>query len=195
LNLKSEPQIALHYYQMTWGDRLEFEVMRWLPMMVERGTIWQKIELLRRVMSGIGMPGEQTNRFGRAADFNLLEVNSRKDFVSACDRWSETTTGLSRPILEIIRESQIQGAEVVFVEMPMHPFHQQTYYGLPQWSRYRDRLRELVTQTGSEYISASDWIDDPAEFADHLHMAASGARDFSRRLALHLRFRPVNSLK
>jgi hypothetical protein len=181
-----DPEIALRYYQMSPRDRLEFEVMRRLPMMVERGKLWQKVELLRRALGGIGMPHEQNNRFGRAADFNLLEA-TREDFVSACARWSAPTAGLSGPILEIIRESQAHGAKLVFVEMPMPPFHQRTYYNLPQWSRYRSKLRELVTQTGSEFVSASDWISDPPEFVDHLHLGQAGAQDFTRRLALYIR--------
>jgi hypothetical protein len=182
-----EPQIALQYYQMSPRDRFEFKIMRRVPMMVERGTIWEKVEKLRRAMAAIGMPHEQTNRFGRAADFNLLEANSREAFAAACDRWSEPTAGLSAPILEIVRESQAHGAKVVFVEMPMHPFHQRTYYDLPQWGRYRDKLRALIAQTGSTYISASDWIENPAEFADHLHLGPAGAKYFSGRLAQQLK--------
>jgi hypothetical protein len=182
-----EPEIALRYYQMGLGDRLEFEVMRRVPMLAERGAIWEKIELIRRAMGAIGMPTQRTNRFGRAVDFNMLEARSRKAFVSSCDRWSEPTAQLSRPIMEIIRESRAHGAKVIFVEMPMHPFHQKNFYALRQWGLYRTRLRSLIEQTGSEYVNASNWIENPDEFADHLHLAPSGAQEFSRRLAMRLR--------
>ena len=182
-----EPDLALHYYGMNPRDRLEFEVMRRVPMMAERGTIWEKVEKLRRAMATIGMPREQSNRFGRTADFSLLEASGREAFAAACERWSEPTAGLSAPILEFIRESKAHRAKVVFVEMPMHPFHQRVFYEMPQWREYRSRLREMIAQTGSEYISASDWIEDPAEFADHLHLGPSGAKDFSSRLAVQLK--------
>ena len=48
-----------------------------------------------------------------------------------------------------------------------------------------------VEAAGVEYVSASDWIQDPAEFADNLHLSPAGAADFSRRLAHYLAQRPV----
>jgi hypothetical protein len=156
-------------------------------MLAERGAIWGKVEELRRAMGEVGMPHIETNRFGRTADFGLLEPRSTDAFVSACDHWSGVSDGLNKPALEIIRESQARGARVVIVEMPMHPYHQQHFYALGAWHRYRNGLRKLIEENGAEYVSASGWITDPGEFADHLHLAPLGAEDFSRRLALQLR--------
>jgi hypothetical protein len=36
------------------------------------------------------------------------------------------------------------------------------------------------------YLSAADGIEQANEFADHLHLARSGANDFSARLAVKI---------
>ena len=182
-----EPDLALRFYIMSPRDRFEFEAMRHVPMLAERGAIWGKVEAMRRAMGQVGMPPVETNRFGRATDFGLLEAQSPDAFVSECEHWSGVGDGLNKPALEIIREAEARGAKVVIVEMPMHPFHQQHFYALDAWHRYRNSLRTLVERNGAEYISASGWITDPGEFADHLHLTPRGAEEFSRRLALQLR--------
>lgn len=182
-----EPGIALKYYQMDARDRLEFRVMRLFPMLVERGTLWEKIELWRRAVGEIGMPRTMTNQFGRVHDFELLEARSSAAFARQCEESSKPAVGLQAPIAEIIRESRARGAKVVFVEMPMSPYHRETFYRLASWDRYRQKLRGLIDDAGAEYVSASDWIQNPDEFADNLHLAPAGAEDFSRHLALYLR--------
>lgn len=182
-----EPDLALKYYEMSPRDRLEFSLMRHVPIMVERGAIWQKVELMRRAMSQLGMPPVAINRMGQVSDFAMLEAGSPAAFTAHCDRSIAEHAKLSAPILQIIAESKAHGARVVIVEMPMHPFHQRTFYSLPAWNRYRDYVRTLVEQAGAVYLNASDWIERPDEFADHLHLSASGADDFSRRLADYLR--------
>ncbi|HKV54979.1 MAG TPA: SGNH/GDSL hydrolase family protein [Candidatus Binataceae bacterium] len=188
-----EPAIAAQYYQMSTRDRVEFEAMRFFPMMVERGNIWAKVELLRRAVDRIGMPHIETNQFGRASDFALLEARSREAFAASCENWYKSGAGLNEPVSEMIRESHAHGAAVVIVEMPMAPYHRRQFYSLAEWDRYRQKVRKLVQEAGAEYISASDWISDPRDFADHLHLRATGAGDFSRELALYLRNSPYRA--
>lgn len=185
-----EPAIALHYYQMAPRDRLEFGLMSYFPVLVERGIIWEKVELWRRALGAIGLPHTATNRFGRAHDFSLLEASSSAAFAGQCKNASRPSVGLNAPLVEIIREARARTAKVVIVEMPMSPYHRETFYRLAAWNRYRQRLRQLVEASGAEYVSAGDWIQDRAEFADNLHLSPAGAAYFSRRLALYLAHPP-----
>ena len=180
-----DPGLALRSYQMSPSDRLEFDLLRHLPMVVERAGIWANVERMRREMGGVGMPAADTNRFGRVADFALLEARSPTDFTSQCER--AQNAGLSQPVLEMIADAHARGAQVVIVEMPMHPYHQSHFYALGAWDKYRDHLRKLIEAQHATYLSAADWIEDANKFADHLHLAPSGAKDFSARLAAKIR--------
>ena len=180
-----DPAIALRTYQMSPVDRLGFDLLRHVPMVVERAGVWANVEKLRRAMGQVGMPPAETNRFGRAADFALLEARSPDDFAAQCEAGQKAD--LSQPILQMIADAHAHGAQVVIVEMPMHPYHQTHFYALPAWDQYRDHLRKLVAAQHATYLNAADWIQEPDEFADHLHLAPSGAKDFSRRLAVKIR--------
>jgi hypothetical protein len=182
-----DPGLALRSYQMSPSDRLEFDLLRHVPMVVERAGIWANVERLRREMGEVGMPPADTNRFGRVADFALLEARSPADFASKCERLTDQNAGLSQPVLEMIADAHARGAQIVIVEMPMHPYHQSHFYALSAWDKYRDHLRKLIEVQHATYLSAADWIEDANEFADHLHLAPSGAQDFSRRLAVKIR--------
>ena len=182
-----DPGLALRSYQMDPGDRLGFDLLRHVPMVVERAGIWANVERMRREMGEIGMPRADTDRFGRVADFALLEAHSPTDFASQCERLTEQNAGLSQPIVEMIAAAHARGAQVVIVEMPMHPYHRSHFYALGAWDKYRDHLRKLVEAQHATYLSAADWIAESNEFADHLHLSASGAQDFSRRLGLKIR--------
>jgi hypothetical protein len=182
-----DPGQALRSYQMSPSDRFEFDLFRHVPMVVERAGIWANVERMRREMGEVGMPRADTNRFGRVADFALLEARSPADFASQCERLTEQNAGLSRPISEMIADAHVRGAQVVVVEMPMHPYHQSHFYALSSWDKYRDHLRKLVEAEHATYLSAADWIEDANEFADHLHLARPGAKDFSARLAVKIR--------
>jgi hypothetical protein len=107
--------------------------------------------------------------------------------VPECEHWSSAGDGLNKPALEINREPQARGAKVAIVEMPIHPFHQQHFYVLDAWRRYRTSLRALIERNGAEYVTASGWITDPGEFSAHLHLDPLGAEEFSRRFTLQLR--------
>ena len=182
-----EPDIALEYYRMSPRDRLAFELLRHVPMFVDRAAIWARVEQARRAMAQIGLPVVATNRFGQVSDFALLEARSSANFNGQCERALRETPELSAPVRQIIRQSQARGARVVIVEMPMSEYHRRTFYSVPGWVQYRDHVRALVEANGATYVAASDWIADPSEFADHLHLAPSGAQDFSRKLAVYCR--------
>jgi hypothetical protein len=182
-----EPDLSLKYYKMSARDRIHFSLMQHVPLLVERGTIWEKVERVRRAMSQLGMPPVATNRLGRVADFAMLEADSPAAFAAHCDRLIADHANLSDPVLQIIEQSKARGASVVIVAMPMHPRHQHEFYSLSAWAKYRDYLRTLVERAGATFTDASAWIDRPDEFADHLHLSPSGGEDFSRRLAGYLR--------
>ena len=182
-----DPGLARRSYQMSLSDKLGFDLLRHVPMVVERAGIWANVERMRREMGEVGMPPADTNRFGRVADFALLEAHSSADFASKCERLTEQNAGLSQPVLEMIAAAHARGAQVVIVEMPMHPYHQSHFYTLEAWDKYRDHLRKLVEAQHATYLSAADWIPEADEFADHLHLTPAGAQDFSRRLAAKIR--------
>ena len=180
-----EPEYARQFYYLSLHDRIEFEIMRHFPMMVDRGAFWAKIERLRRDIGQQGMPSERTNQFGRADDFALLEAKSDAEFASACDQASNED--LISPVLEIIRQGQDAGAKLVFVEMPMRPAHVKRFYETPAWEKYREHVRHIIEPKGVEYLDASHWISDGALFDDPLHMGHQAAEQFSERLGQYLR--------
>ncbi len=180
-----DPELALRSYEMSPRDRLEFNLLRHVPMVVERAGIWANVERMRREMGEVGMPPDDTDRFGRVADFALLEARSPAQFASQCELGQKA--GLSQPVLEMIADAHARGAQVVIVEMPMHPYHRSHFYALGEWDKYRNHLRKLVEAQNATYLSAADWIGQVNEFADHLHLAPSGAQDFSRQLAAKTR--------
>ncbi len=181
----TEPTFAERFFQESLHDHIEFELMRHIPMLVERGAIWAKIERLRRGLSEQGMPREVNNRFGRAQDFSLLEAPEVSQFASDCA--STTNSKLNPAVSELIREASYAGIEVVIVEMPMHPYHVETFYRLAAWQQYTNRLRDILAEQGVAFIDASNWIPSEQEFADHLHLSPIGANQFSEELGSRLR--------
>jgi hypothetical protein len=178
-----EPSIVPGYYAWSWPDRLSFHAMRFFPALVERGVIWEKLELVRRRMAKIGMPAERTNRFGNVTDFELLESDSAAAFEGECERQIANHVEFARPIADMIRLAKERGSHITMVEMPMHPYHQRRFYQTAEWQRYRAYLRNISEREGAGYIEASEWLQDEESFSDHLHASPSGAAVFSRRLA------------
>ena len=175
-----EPEYGRAFYRLSFRDGVEFEVMRHFPMMTERGAIWAKVEKMRRKMAELGLPKEQTNRFGRVQDFSLLEAANTSEFIKQCD--SASQRGLVQPVRELIRAATQGGMKVVFVEMPMSPAHVRSYYETSSWDYYRSHIRTLVSAQSVKYIDASHWFADEELFADHLHLSEAGAKQFSERL-------------
>jgi hypothetical protein len=182
-----DPGLARRSYEMRLSERLKFDLLRHVPMMVERAAIWANVERMRREMGEVGMPPADTNRFGRVTDFALLEARSPTDFESQCNRLTDQDARLSQPVVDMTAAAHAHGAQVVIVEMPMHPYHRSHFYALGAWDKYRDHLRKLVEAEHATYLNASDWIEGGNQFADHLHLAPSGATTFTRRLAAEIR--------
>ena len=180
-----EPEYARQFYYLSLHDRIEFEIMRHFPMMVDRGAFWAQIERLRRDIGQQGMPAERTSQFGRADDFALLEAKSDAEFAQACEQASNRD--LISPVNQIIRQGEDAGAKIVFVEMPMRPAHVKRFYETPAWEKYREHVRGIIEPQGVEFVDASHWISDPALFTDPLHMGEQAAGQFSQRLGEYLR--------
>ena len=181
----TEPAFGVRFFRQSFHDRVEFVLMRHIPMIVERGAIWAKVERFRRKLAELGMGKERNNRFGRVGDFSLLEAPEASRFASDCA--SANTRSLNIAVNEMIRESSERGIRVVFVEMPMHPYHVRTFYDLPEWKEYTAGVRISLASQNVEFIDASSWIASEQDFADHLHLSPRGASEFSERLGNQLR--------
>jgi hypothetical protein len=177
-----EPETAIGFYApdsplRSCGHRLVARI----PVLVERHTIWSKVEKLRRLLGEIGMPRKDTNRFGRAEDFVLLEADP-DEFASRCSQAVADRVPLNGPLRAIFHQANGRNSPVLVVEMPMTEQHRQRFYSGPAWEAYRSHLIECVREAGGVYVPAADWVGQDG-FADHLHMNAVGARAFSSRLA------------
>ena len=54
---------------------LQIGIIGHVPMLVERLTLWAKVEKVRRKLEEIGLPHERTTVFGRAGDFRAMEIS------------------------------------------------------------------------------------------------------------------------
>jgi hypothetical protein len=170
-----QPDSRLTAYRMEFTEHI--------PMLAERSSLWDKVELLRRQLDQIGTPKQKLNRFGRVGDFNALEAKDVPSFVQRCDAIVRSRKCFSTPIQAMIDLAHQHGAKFYFVEMPMSPRHRQTFYALPVWSETRAYLQSLAEQQHAAYIVASDWVQDGTNFEDTVHLNEQGARVFSARLA------------
>jgi hypothetical protein len=170
-----QPNSRLTEYRM--------ELTEHIPMLAERSSLWDKVELLRRQLDQIGLPKQKLNRFGRVGDFNALEAKDVPSFVQRCDAILRSRESFSAPIQAMIELAHQHGAKFYFVEMPVSPRHRQTFYALPVWSETRAYLQSLAEQRHATYIVASDWVQDGTNFEDTVHLNEKGARAFSKRLA------------
>jgi len=175
-----EPEFARRYYHLSARDAAAFEISRRLPLLAERGAVWAKVEVLRRALAQQGMPAVATSRFGRAADFTLLEAKSREEFERHCLTAAGAPLGLA--VSEMLREAQQRGIRVAVILMPLPPKHVELFYETAAWAAYQGRLRSLLAEQGVTYLDASRWIPEPERFGDALHLGEPAAREFSRRL-------------
>jgi len=181
-----EPQIVVRYARFDLMNLITFQAYRCCAVFRERGTIWARVEKLRRAMAAVGMPRQETNRFGRAEDFDLLESVSPQAFTQRCNQVLQTGQMLSPRIQEMFQEAGARGVKIIVVEMPLHSWHVKTFYELPVWSEFRRATRQAVERAGASYIDASHWIPEESQFDDHVHLGPSGAVRFSRLLAERL---------
>jgi hypothetical protein len=181
-----EPEYARGFYHLSLHDRGEFEIMRHFELFVDRGEVWERVELFRRALAQQGMPPEKSNSMGRAVDFAMLEYPSAPAFVAECGRAS--LNPLIPSVREIALQAEAAGSRVYFVEMPMPPEHVQMFYDQPEWAAgYRPHLQQMLGDLGATYIDASHWIPEETAYADPLHLTYEGAQEFSQRLGEYLR--------
>ncbi len=175
-----EPFYARRFYSLSLHDELQFRAMHSFPMFADRGAIWAKVEILRRAIAQQGMPAQRSNRFGRAADFSLLESDNAEDFRRTCVE--SMNLPLALPVSELLRQARETGLTIAIVEMPMRRAHRNLFYGTTSWAQYVAHVRTLLEPYGVIYIDANHWIDDDSLFADPLHLSEQGAAQFSQRL-------------
>lgn len=177
-----DPEIAFEMYSPGGGWRTSLlRMTSHVPVLVNRGAIWGRVERVRRGLEKIGQPPRAESRFGRAVDFALLEPEPA-EFASRCERVVREQTQFNRPVAEIFGRAIAQGNPIVVIEMPMTLLHRQRCYTGPAWAAYRQHLRALVSGVGAIYLDASDWLPDEA-FSDGLHVNEQWAARFSARLA------------
>jgi hypothetical protein len=176
-----DPKVASNFYFIDAPVKVfTHHLIARIPMLVERLTIWGRVEKLRRFLGEIGMPKKDTNRFGRAEDFSLLEDN-QKEFVQRCNRMVVNRVPLNRPVAEIFHLAKERGSQAIYVvEMPMSERHRKLYNN-SAWNSYRAYLVKLVSEAGGIYVPAANWIGKDG-FLDNLHLNEVGAKSFSRRL-------------
>jgi hypothetical protein len=91
------------------------EMTERVPMLAERSSLWDKVELFRRNIDEIGMPKQKVNRFGRVTDFNALEASDVPSFTQRCETIVRGQKGFSAPIQAMIDLAHEHGAKFVFV--------------------------------------------------------------------------------
>lgn len=181
-----EPDTARELYSFRSSTQgVLFQLTSHVPMLVERLSIWAKVERLRRVLQEIGMPKLDTNRFGRAEDFSALELK-QDDFIARCNIAVANRTPLNRPISSLFDDVHGAGSQLYVVEMPMPAHHHEQFYNLPSWKAYRQYLQTKIEEGNGVYVNASRWVGDEG-FSDSLHLNSHGAKQFSQRLGRWVR--------
>lgn len=161
----------------------EMRIIGHIPMLAERSSFWGKVELLRRGIEDIGMPKQQTTRYGRVKDFAALEAADLPSFNQRCDAILSQRGGFSPAIRKIIELAQEHRITLIFLEMPMPSRHRNIFYTSPAWGEMRAYLQSLAKENRAIYLTASDWIKDDRSFEDTTHLNEQGAKQFSAKLA------------
>jgi len=185
--LSFDPRIdakdAESIYHFTGLDRLEFRVFRTLPLLGYRSQTWKYVELLRRALSQIGTVAEASNSWGRVSDFNALEAPDIKSFNRQADRFTNAAFALNEPIQRIVSESNAHNYQLIFLLMPISPFHRANFYAQRSWRIYLDGLKRWASTHKIAFIDASEWFLSEEDFGDRLHLASKSHYSFTRRLA------------
>jgi hypothetical protein len=161
----------------------QLRIIGHIPMLAERSSFWGKVELLRRGIEDIGMPKQQTTRYGRVKDFAALEAADLPSFNQRCDAIISQRAGFSPAVRQIVELAQEHGITLVLLEMPMPSRHRNIFYSSPAWIQMRAYLQALARQNHAVYVCASDWINDDQAFEDATHLNEQGAKQFSAKLA------------
>ena len=172
-----EPSLAAqHYFPDSALTRTEFSFLQKLPMVVERGQVWGKVEQARRTLSNIGM-----SRAPHVDPFIALEVGNSQTFSALCKSDTLSKASLNSAVTEIFRSIKATGGHIVVINMPMSSTHRRQYYDNPEYAEYITHVGQLVRQAGQIFIDAKDWVDD-SEFVDRIHLSPLGAKIFTRKL-------------
>jgi hypothetical protein len=175
-----EPIYARRFYSLSKHDSLQFSAMHNVPMFADRGAIWAKVEVLRRSMAQQGMPVQNTNKFGRAADFSLLEPANADRFRRECE--AAIQLPLASPVRELLHQAHEANIAIAVIEMPMRQSHRNLFYYTQSWREYVAHLRELLDPYNVTFVDASDWMKDDSLFTDSLHLSTMGAVILSQRI-------------
>ena len=173
-------------YQFSPIDRMEFELLRLIPMFAYRQNVWKNVELLRRSMEQIGMPHKAENGWGRAEDFAALADIPIGTFDKLAQQFAEEPTHFNHSYEDIFHESAQRHMKVIVVLMPLPQEHRARYYARSSWVDYVAKLRKLCVSRGYTVIDASDWLNDSTFFADSIHMSQAGNDAFSYRFGQEL---------
>ena len=186
ISLIYEPDVAAGYlFTNGWSERF-FPWLARLPVFVERGSIWAKVERQRRWFGDLGLPRSDSNHFGRAEDFRYLETSTPEDFQEKCRGAQAQRRPITPAVDALFREADGHGVRIYVVEMPMTRRHRDRTYDSDAWRNYNDYLLPLLAQYHAVVISAGDWVPDEL-FADPLHLGPAGAVEFSHRLGSAIR--------
>jgi hypothetical protein len=183
----SDFELGLKVYEPHLFDALAMRLTRHFPLIYERLNIWRRVELLRRKFDRLGLPAEETTRFGRVADFvnDPFQPANPDVFMKECRRIVDEKGELSFPVREIIKRARVSGSEIVFVGMPLPKARRGYFDASGAWAEYREYLARLIANEHAQYIDALEWFsDDKRYFVDNLHLSEEGAAEFSRRVAL-----------
>lgn len=170
LVFQTQREVSARHLTTGTLDRLAFHFASRIPWFVERGTLWAKVETLRRRIGGWGLPVEESNQFGRVSDFAQKPAASQGPPPA-------TLTPEVRELLGFARERGIE-VWVVFMPMPEGSINPAS----PAWQPYVDHLRSQTDALGCRFINATDWVHDRSRFIDDLHLGRDGAVEFSERL-------------
>jgi hypothetical protein len=158
-------------YRFSPPEEIKFRVFRTLPCLAYRSNAWQYIELLRRKLAAVGMPNEGgNNEFGRIADFSALEASSVGNFETEANNFVNHPDRLNRANELILDQARARGIPVIFLLMPISPYHRSVYYGDSAWGRYLAALRSVLASKGGTLVDGSSWFPDGNNFADRLHL-------------------------
>jgi hypothetical protein len=152
----------------------------WLPMVVERATLWAVVERTRRRLAGFGAAAQEVGRFGRTADFAGLE-DDPDVFRQYCADVVAHRTPLLTAVQDLFESVRHAGAELIVIEAPMTSSHRRRFYDTPEWEAYRAHVRSETERFGGRFVDASDWMSDAA-FEDAVHLSTEGAAAFTTKL-------------
>ncbi len=178
----ADPSWSIRYGCASRADEVVYLLARRVPLFTERGGLWTKVETLRRYLGGVGFPAAQINRFGRISDSKLLLEQNTEVFERLGRSIVETRVPLVDPVADLLKEAQQKGIASFMVLMPL-PADRRSFYAMPGWKAYVVYLRELLSQTGTRLIEATEWSDSREDFADFVHLSEIGAAKFSTRLS------------